>query len=168
MENTLEIGVVSKPQGVKGELKVYPLGQDMLRLECLKRVYIDGKSFKIENIKFGGGFMIVSLFGVSDRNQAEFFRGKYLSALREDLPELEEGNYYIVDLLGATLFVGEELFGEILDIQSLKTDVITVRKHNGKIVRFPFVKKLNAVVDIENKTMKVDKQPFEEVVCYED
>ena len=112
--------------------------------------------------------MIVSLFGVTDRDQAEFFRGKYLSALREDLPELEEGNYYIVDLLNSTLFVGEELFGEILDIQSLKTDVITVRKRNGKIVRFPFVKKLNAVVDIEKKTMKVDKQPFEEVVCYED
>ncbi|MBQ9104090.1 MAG: 16S rRNA processing protein RimM [Clostridia bacterium] len=168
MENTLEIGVVAKPQGVKGELKVYPLGQDMLRLECLKKVYIEGKTYNIESIKFGGGFMIISLFGINDRNEAELFRGKYLSAERSDLPELEEGNYYIVDMLGMSLYVGETLFGEILDIQSLKTDVITAKKHNGKIVRFPFVKKLNAKVDIENKTMKVDEKPFEEVVCYED
>ena len=133
MENTLEIGVVSKPQGVKGELKVYPLGQDMLRLECLKRVYIDGKSFKIENIKFGGGFMIVSLFGVSDRNQAEFFRGKYLSALREDLPELEEGSEYAIRVTESGVAIrGKDYNGLLRGFSALCLKICFIDLHEGK------------------------------------
>ncbi len=164
----LEVGLIAKPQGVKGELKVFALGEDPLRLEKLKRVYIEGKAFNIEKIKFGAGFLIVSLFGVNDRNCAELFRGKYISALRADLPPLEEGMFYIVDLLGCDFFVGEKYFGKIEDIQSLKTDVITVKKTNGKTVRFPFLKSLCAEIDVAKKTMKVLEKPFTEIACYED
>lgn len=168
MENTLEIGLITKPQGLNGAFRLYPLGDDSSRLLGLKRVVIEGKTHTVVEIKQGGGFMIVRLSGITDRNVAETLRGKYVSAYREDLPQLEEGQYYVVDLIGLSLYVGETLFGSILEVQSLKTDVITVKMENGKLARFPFLKKLNAKIDLENKTMQVEQKTFEEVICYED
>lgn len=46
------------------------------------------------------GFAYLGLRGVPDRNAAELLRGKEVEAERDDAPPLDEGTYYIVDLIG--------------------------------------------------------------------
>jgi 16S rRNA processing protein RimM len=41
MESRLKIGLIVKPQGIKGELKVQPLTDDSCRFKKLKQVIID-------------------------------------------------------------------------------------------------------------------------------
>jgi ribosomal 30S subunit maturation factor RimM len=88
-------------------------------------------------------------------------------AKRTELKDLEDGVYYVADLIGLTLIVGEKEVGKITEILSLKTDVITVSTLDGKILRFPFLKDLQAKVNFESKTFAVLEERFNQVVCYE-
>lgn len=73
------------------------------------------------------GFAYLGLRGVPDRNAAELLRGKEVEAERDDAPPLDEGTYYIVDLIGCE--VSDEsgkVYGTLTDVTSLASDVYTV------------------------------------------
>ena len=55
----------------------------------------------------------MGLRGIPDRNAAELFRGKKIEGEREDAPALEEGRYYIVDIIGLSCETEE---GEVLEL----------------------------------------------------
>lgn len=168
MEQTLKIGVIVKPQGIKGEVKVQPLTDDINRFKKLKEVIIDDKTYRVTNAVIGGGTVFLSLFGISDRNTAETFRGKYLHVNRENAVELEEGRYFIVDVIGCVLFDSEgSKIGEVIDIFSSRTDVFTIKCFDGRIMRFPFLKDTVISVDVQNKKIVADKKRLSEVSCYE-
>ena len=112
--------------------------------------------------------VFMELSGITDRNTAELFRGKFLCVKREDAIPLEEGRYFIADILGCKVITENKTIGEIIDITSSRTDVITVKCENGKIMRFPFLKDLVTNVDIVNKIFAVKEKRLSEVSCYED
>lgn len=168
MQETFVIGAVAKPQGIRGELKVTPYTDDVLRFNNLKSVIVDGKRYTVSKSRACDNYAIISLLGVNDRNTAELFRGKLLRVLREDAITPKEGSYFIVDIVGCTLKADGETIGKIVDVTSLKTDVFTVLLSNGKIMRFPFLKDVVLSVDIENSVVVADKVRLEQVACYED
>ena len=169
MTETLKIGLIVKPQGIKGEVKVQPLTDDINRFKKLKEVIIEDKPYKILSATIGGGTVFLSLSGIADRNTAESMRGKFLCVTRENAVKLEEGRYFIVDIIGCTLLTDNgEKVGEIIDITSARTDIFTVKCLNGRIMRFPFLKDLVYSVEIDKKTVTVLEKRLREVSCYED
>lgn len=168
MDSLLEIGVVAKPQGIKGEIKVRVYSGSCERLNKLKKIYIDGAVRNVVKLRDFGEFALILIDGVSDRNTAESLRGKKVEVLRDDLIKEKDDEYLVCDLIGASLFAGDELVGKITDITSLKTDVFTVSTSDGRIMRFPFLKKLNPRVDVPAKKITVDEKTLKEVSCYED
>lgn len=168
MQDKIEIGLIVKPQGIKGQLKLKTLTDDSSRFSKLKNVFIDGVSYRVAEAKAFGDTAFLTLFGVNDRNTAETFRGKYVLVERKDAVVPKEGRYFIVDVLGCTLFTDDgEKIGTIIDITSAHTDVITVDCGEKGIMRFPFLKDLEAKVDIQNKTFTVKAKRLGEVSCYE-
>ena len=95
METLFKIGLVAKPQGIKGELKVNPLTDDIERFSSLKKVLIEGVEYKVLSAKIGGGVVFITLSGVQDRNSAETFRGKFLCVERKDAVKLPENHYFV-------------------------------------------------------------------------
>ena len=169
MNEIFKIGLIVKPQGIKGELKVQPLTDDINRFKNLKEVLIDDKNYRVGSAKIGGNTVFLSIFGINDRNTAETFRGKFLCVKRENAVPLEEGRYFIADIIGCKVITDEKvLIGEITDVFSSRTDVLTVKCVNGRIMRFPFLKDLVVKVDIENKEFVVLTKRLSEVSCYED
>jgi 16S rRNA processing protein RimM len=168
MEEKLCIGVVVKPQGIKGELKVMPYTDDVNRFNKLKSVIIDGKEFKVRGVKIMPPAVLVSLDSVQDRNTAELFRGKFLHVLRKDAVSPKENSFFIVDIIGCDLMVesGEKV-GEVIDVTQAKTDIFTVKTPKG-IMRFPFLKDLLVSADMQGKKIIVKEQRLNEVSCYED
>lgn len=168
MQKTFKIGLIVKPQGVRGELKVQPLTDDINRFKKLKTVLIDEKTYRVTRVSIGGGTVILCLDGVADRNAAELFRGKFLVVERADAVELKKDNYFIADIIGCTLLTddGQEI-GEIIDVTSARTDIFTVKSADGNIIRFPFLKDLLVFVDIESAKVTVKAKRFVEVACYE-
>ena len=160
----LIIAEVLKPQGIRGELKIKTFTDYPEDVKAFGVVYIDGKEYKILSFRVGtDGAAYVGLRGVTDRNMAEELRGKKLEGAREDAPELEEGQYYIVDMIGIDCVTETgEFLGKVKDITLLASEIYTLEK-DGKNILFPAIKGVVLSVDLPNKRMVVDKARFDEV-----
>ena len=169
MENFLTVGIVTKPQGIKGEVKVMPIPDDITRFKKLKDVLIDGKIYKVVSARITPDAVLLLLDGVFSRNDAELLRGKEIKIERKNAVELKKDNYFIVDIIGCNVITdtGDEI-GCITDVTKARTDILTVKCCGGKIMRFPFLKDLVKSVDTESKTFTVYKWRLDEVSCYED
>ena len=168
MQDTFKIGLILKPQGIRGELKVQSLSSDINRFNNLKEVIIDDNIYRIRKTKIAMDTVFVALDGVNDRNTAETFRGKFLCVKREDAIALKENEYFIADLIGANVSDENGKVGKITEITSAKTDIFTVLCDNGKVLRFPFLKDLLVDVDVEKGEVKVKSKRLSEVGVYED
>lgn len=160
----LVIAEVLKPQGIRGELKIKTFTDTPEDVKAFGTVYIDEKPYKILSFRVGNdGAAYVGLRGVMDRNAAELFRGKLLRGDREDGPPLEEGQYYIVDIIGLTCETESgETLGIVKDISKLSSDVYTLEK-DGKSILFPAVKGVVKKVDLANGKVIVDEAIFREI-----
>ena len=163
----LVIGEVLKPQGIRGELKVKTYTDAPEDVKTFGTVQIDGTAYKILSFRVGAdGAAYMGLRGIPDRNAAELFRGKKLEGERADAPDLEEGQYYIVDILGLSCETEEgEFLGTVKDITNLSSDIYTIEKA-GKNILFPAIKGVVVKVDLENKKLIVNKARFAEVAVY--
>ena len=163
----LIIGEVLKPQGIRGELKIKTFTDYPEDVKAFKTVYIDDTPYKILSFRVGNdGAAYLGLRGIPDRNAAELFRGKKLEGERDDAPPLEEGQYYIVDILGLSCETEEgEVLGTVTDISNLSSDIYTVEKA-GKRILFPAVKGVVKKVDLDGGKLIVDKKIFDEIAVY--
>ncbi|MCL2797327.1 MAG: ribosome maturation factor RimM [Firmicutes bacterium] len=165
----LTIGEILKPQGIKGAVKVRPLTDDIHRFDALKSVHIDGRSFLVQSVNFGGGFVVLKLLGVDDRNAAELLRAKLLQVERADAAVPPEGAYFIADVVGCVLLdeKGKKL-GVLTAVDSYgAADVITAKK-DGKEFRFPFLQRIVEKIDISAKEFRVFRNLWQEVTVFDD
>lgn len=163
----LVIGEVLKPQGIRGELKIKTFTDFPEDVKAFKTVYIDDTPYKILSFRVGtDGAAYVGLRGIPDRNAAELFRGKKLEGEREDAPPLEEGQYYIVDIIGLSCETEEgEFLGVVKDVSNLSSDIYTIEKA-GKNILFPAVKGVIKKVDLANGKLIIDKKIFDEIAVF--
>jgi 16S rRNA processing protein RimM len=160
----LIIGEVLKPQGIRGELKIKTFTDFPQDVKAFKTLYIDDVAYKILSFRVGNdGAAYVGLRGIPDRNAAELFRGKTIEGEREDAPPLEEGQYYIVDILGLSCETEEgEFLGTVTDISNLSSDIYTIEKA-GKKILFPAVKGVVKRVELDNGRVIIDKAVYDEI-----
>ena len=168
MEQTLKIGLVVKPQGIRGELKVMPLTDDVKRFKQLKSVLIDGVTYKVLGARPSIDSVFILLDGVMDRNVAETFRNKFLCVKKQDAVALPKDSYFIVDIEGCKLYDENGEIGTVREVTSAKTDYFTVDTVDNRVLRFPFLKDLVVSVDVDGKIINLNKKRFGEVACYED
>jgi len=161
----LLVGVIVKPQGIRGEVKVKLFTDDFYSVSGLKEIYVDDVLYPV--LKMRQDKDVFMLFkGIADRNAAEALRGKQLFAEKSKIRK-PKGRYFICDVLGCNVvFEDGEVFGRIVDIISARTDIYYVETAAGRAL-FPLIPELNAVFDIDNKTITVDKRVFTDEVHYE-
>lgn len=166
MEKLL-IGTVVKPHGIKGEIKVKPYTDNIDNLLKVKVIYIDDTEYKVLSARQREGMLYLFISRVYSIDDAAQLRGKNIFIDREQAAPLEQGEYYIIDILGSDVFVDSEYIGKVVDIGSFgSADVYTVK--GDKTVRFPFLKRLVQEIDIKNKKIVLNKDVFGEVSIYED
>ncbi len=163
MTDTLTVGVVLKPQGIRGELKVKPYTDTAEDFAAFRRVFLDGEEYKVLSVRTGGGAVFLGLRGVADRNAAELLRGKEVVIPRSEAPEPEEGRYYVADLLGCDIVTeGGKVLGKLKDVRQASTDVYTLFDGSRDIL-FPVADGVVVAVDVENGTITVNEKRFYEV-----
>ena len=163
MEKELIVGEILKPQGIRGEVKIKPFTDSAEDFKNFKRVFLDGAEYKILAVRVGDGAVFLALRGVPDRNAAELLRGKKVIVPRGDAPALEEGRYYIADLLGSEIVTEEgKRLGALTDVRQAASDVYTLDA-DGKEILFPAVRGVIVAVDLEEKKITVNEKRFSEV-----
>ena len=161
MEEYFEIGQIVNTSGLKGILKIKPFTDDIKKFSKLKTIYIKTKSglteFKIEQVRYVKNMVMLKLAGIDTVEEAEKYRNLYIKILRDQEEELEEGSYYVVDILGCKVNTdANQELGKIVDVfQTGSNDVYVVKDEQGKQILLPAIKQVIKNVDIKNKIITV-------------
>jgi 16S rRNA processing protein RimM len=165
MKEELAIGQIINTHGVKGELKVHPLTDDMKRFKKLKYVLLDGVEKKVIWVKLQNNKVILKLEGIESMEEAEKLKSKYLKVSREDAVKLPEGRYFVVDIVGCKVVdTNGKHIGEVKEvIFTGSNDVYWVK--GEKEVLVPVIESVVKDINIENKIITIEPV---EVWNYED
>ena len=157
----LEIGQIVNTFGIKGFVKVNPWVNDVTRFDELKKVYIkirkSLKELEIEEVKYHKNQVLLKFKGVENVEQAEMLRNAILEIDRKDAIPLEEGEYFIADLLESEVYTDEgEKLGIVEDIFNTgSNDIYVVKNELGKSILLPRIKDVFKEIDVENKKIIV-------------
>ena len=157
----LEIGQIVNIFGIKGFVKVNPWVNDVTRFDDLKKVYIkirkSLKELEIEEVKYHKNQVLLKFKGVETVEQAEMLRNAILEIDRKDAIPLEEGEYFIADLLESEVYTDEgEKLGILEDIFNTgSNDIYVVKNELGKSILLPRIKDVFKEIDVENKKIIV-------------
>lgn len=155
MEEIFKIGKIINTHGIKGEVKVYPLTDDVTKFKKLKNVLIDGKERTIVGVKFQKDRVILKIEGIDTMNDAETYKEKYIEIFRSSEPQLDEDTYYIVDLIGCDVFDTDDVeLGKIFDVISTPSnDVYWIKEPKELLI--PVLKDIVLDIDINNKKIVI-------------
>ena len=122
MTGALEIGVIVKPHGIRGALKVRLHWSESAAFGELSKVTVvlpsgEGSVAQIEALARAGDFLVLNLRGVCTRIDAEKLRAARLLVNRTQLPELKPGEFYLADLVGASAVLPDGVLGRIVSVK---------------------------------------------------
>ena len=156
----LIVGRTGKPHGVMGELKVIPETDDPDRIEALETLYLGStpdsvQPYGVDSVRYQqtkhGLTVIVHLDGITDRDAASALRGQSVFAHEDDLPPLEDGEYYLHDLIGLSVRLesGDEI-GKVADVMELPGhEVLVVARPGQPKAMIPAVPEFIDELDLE-------------------
>lgn len=151
MNEYFKVGQIVNTHGIKGEVKVMALTDDPNNFKRYGKVLIDDTWREIQGVKFQKDRVILKLEGIESINDAEGFKTKYLKVLRSEEPELSEDEYYIADIIGATVYDtdGNDL-GKISEvIQTKNNDVYWIKKPQELLI--PVLEDIVLDINVDDK-----------------
>lgn len=161
MQQFFEIGQIVNTFGIKGMVKVVPYTDDIQRFDKLKKVYLvskkEKKEYEVEEVKYQKNMVLIKFKGINSIEEAEELRNQYIQIPREDAINLEEGSYYIADLIGMKVITEEgENLGILEDIYNTgSNDIYVVKNELGKQLLLPAIQDVIKKIDLEEEKMIV-------------
>lgn len=162
----LPVGKIVGAHGVKGTIRVYTCVESLSVFEPGSRILVrtpkaPEKTFEINWTKPHTHGVLLSLKGITDRDQVGSLIGSDLLIEKKTLPDLEDGLYYWFDIIGLSVFTADEQYlGQVDSIMPTgSNDVYVVKdpkQKNGSEIMIPALESVVLAVDLEKKIMKVD------------
>ena len=163
METRFQVGVITSPHGVIGEVNVFPTTDDPKRFRRLKEVILvqgkNKKTVEIESVKFFKNMVILKLAGYDDRDAVEKLRQCSLFVPREKAVRLKEDEYFIADLMGLKVLDGDAEDAELGTLEDVMetgaNDVYVIRLLDGRELLLPAIKQCILEVIVEEGFVRV-------------
>ncbi len=163
MEDHFRIGVITRPHGVLGEMKVYPVTDDIKRFKGMKEILMgppEGQkggfsTVKVEGVRFQKNMVLLKLSGIESPEEARKLSQYQLYVKREDAIPLSDNEYYVSDLIGLSVLSekGEKL-GILKDVLKTAANDVYVVKGEREIL-VPAVKEYVLSIDLPKGEMTV-------------
>ena len=142
--NLIFVAQVGAAHGVRGEVKVTTFTADPMALADYKTLLRQDSSpaLTIMSARPTKGGIVARLNGVADRNAAEALRGLKLYIQRDSLPEPEEDEFYLADLIGLSVETAEgEALGTVKAVQDFGAgDLLEIQPRAGATWWLPFTR----------------------------
>lgn len=160
MEYTI-VGKIISSHGIKGEVKIYPLTDNLNRFDYLKTAYIGDKKIKVklEKVKYHKNLAILKFKEFNDINEIIPFKDNFIYVDEAEKVVLPENHFFIYDLVGSKVFDTKlKLIGILSDvIQGPSNDIYVIKDmEKDKEYLIPAVKQFIVDVDIDNKKIVID------------
>lgn len=152
----IKIGMLTKPQGLKGEFRVKHNVETAQVFYDLKQIEINNSMYDVLKVTGRGGFFILKTKQLTDINQVEPLRASVVYAyVTEEVANNVNNN------VGYSVIANSEVIGEIVDVNNYgATDVYTLSDGRS----FACVPDLIENVDDNKKIVYVNAEIFEGVV----
>ena len=155
-----QVGVITTPHGLRGEVKVYPTTDDPWRFKILKELILKEKRgervLKVRSVKFFKQFAILKFKGIDSINEIERYRGRSLLIDREDGVPLDEDEYYIADIIGMEVFTEDgKRFGTLRDVlETGANDVYIIDTAEYGEVLVPAIR--DCILDVDTREGRME------------
>ena len=159
MKQYLENGKIVNVHGLRGDLKVGPWCDEPEFLCEFDTLYL-GKAQKPVNVtaaRLQKGNVLLHLEGVDTVEAAEQLRNQVLYMDRDEV-ELEEGVYFIQDLIGLEVLDADtgKSYGKLSDVmQTGANDVYEIKDETGKTVLIPAIPDVVQETDLDGGVMRI-------------
>jgi 16S rRNA processing protein RimM len=155
------IGQISRVRGVKGEIVVFPLTDDLGRFLKLQKVLIskgkETQKFLIERARRFQGKVLLKLQGVESPEEAKKLVGGFIEIDKEQLVKLPEGRYFIFDLIGLEVVTTKgERIGRVKEVIPLSANDIFLVEGDKREYDIPAIKDVVKKIDLETKEMIIE------------
>ena len=156
----LEIGKIVTVHGIAGEVRVQPWCDSCEFLTRFGTLYFDrgARPVTVERARVHKNVGILKLAGIDDRNTAQGLRGRVLYVDRNDV-ELEEGRYFIQDLIGCRVVdfdAPQKEYGELTEVsQTGANDVYHIRDAAGRVTLIPAIPDVIRETDVDAQQIRI-------------
>jgi 16S rRNA processing protein RimM len=160
LENLVIIGKIISAYGIKGWVKIRPFTETAKSFIQYKKQFLsknqkDWNCIQIEKMKIQGQDVVADL-GFENRDQAIESKGQILAVDRQQLPQLEENEYYWDDLIGLNVFdLQHNDLGKVIElIETGANDVLVVSGEKERLI--PYIPQVIVKIDLTEKRIEVD------------
>ena len=158
----LVVGRVVAAFGTKGELRVLSQTDFPSRFDPGATLWIERESdaFTVEHSRWQKGQAVLKLAEVGDRDRAEELCGRWLRVPGDNLAELDEGEYYLFQLMGLNVVSDDgRALGAVREVlQTGANDVYVVDTPGGELL-LPAIKDVVKKVDLQAGAITVHLLP---------
>ena len=151
------IGRVGAAHGIRGELRIIPLTDFPERFAALREVMVGDELLHIESVKPQGKNFLMRFREYTVREDAQKLTGRLLTVARAEAAPLDEGEYYVFDIVGLTVYDEED--NELGTVENVlrtgSNDVYAVRSEDGREILIPALRKVVRTIDVLNGRMTV-------------
>lgn len=164
-DELIKIATLKKPYGIKGWLWLFSETDNHADVFDMKpwwmRTATGFKPLTVTNWRKQGVGLVASFAEVPDRNVAETMNGTTVWVHKDNLPSLDEDEYYWSDLIGLTVINEEnEILGVIKEMfETGAHEIISVKATKDSIDAedrlIPWHKDIVLTIDMDAKTMLV-------------
>lgn len=151
----LVIGEILRPHGIRGEVRTRIVSDYPDRLTTLKKVYLGDSAHDarprehlLNKVRFNKEFALLTLDGYRSREDADRVRNKIVMIDIADAAPLEQGEYYLFELIGLNVSADGQEIGVIREVlQTGANDVYVVASEDYGDILIPAHEQ--TVVDID-------------------
>ena len=132
----IALAAITQPHGVHGRVKLKLFAESVESFtELLPHLQLeDGTPIRVALKAEAGGAPVAEIAAIKNREQAQLWRGKLLGVPRDAMPQAEDGEYYIEDLVGITLTTEDgAAYGHIRSVENYGGgDIVVIARTNGE------------------------------------
>lgn len=154
------VGQIVNTQGLKGEVRVYPYTDDIYRFDDLEYFYTEkslNNKYEVERVRYKGNMVIMKIKDIDSIDLAERLKTKNIYIPREESVELEEGEFFVADLIGLDVFtIDGEKIGVVKDVLQHAINDVYVVSSGEKEYLIPSVEKFVPTIDLDENKMIID------------
>lgn len=160
MSELKAVGKVRTSFGVHGELKFLSYSGDYDHFERMTQVILKKgqveKQVVLESIRWSGDQPLMKIRGIDQPETAKAFADFEIWVSREQAAPLQEDEYYLSDLVGFKLvYDGHEMATVTGFLEGGTTELLEVRKSNGKTAVIPFMNRYLGDIDLAGKQIEL-------------
>ncbi|SFS79873.1 ribosome maturation factor RimM [Paenibacillus sp. BC26] len=164
MDQWLSVGKLVNTHGIRGEVKIFSQTDfpeerfaPRKKLTLINPETKQQLELEVHSARFHKNMYIVKFKGFEDINQVEKYKGWELKVSKDDLVELEDGEYYQHQIIGCTVVTDEgAILGTITEILVPgANDVWVIQQPKGKQILIPVIDEVVLHVNVKDKVVKV-------------